>query len=434
MPTGCRRPARPTRARTPRALRRALARIALVVLGGLAGAPAGVDAQAPVPPDPREQARRLVVMVDGRFDDEATRGAGLVIGTRGDRLYVATAYHVVRRDGAIARDVTVRLLSVPGQRLVATVLEHADRVLDLAVLSVAGERGQPPSTAGIPFASLGVPRELKLGDPLFAVGHPLGTAWGDNLTPYLFRKSDGDQLVFEALSIQVGHSGGGLFDQRWRLVGMVVRDEPPNAVALSIERIVGRLADWGYPIALAVPPASAGAGGPGDRPSGATTPPPRPPVAGPSGAVAADDLRARVETALKARQIEGLAIAVEDDTTIGLSGTVDDPNLVRNALGTVRAVRGVRVIAYRFFVRGRQDIRPPGGPSIAPDVLRARVQHNLSQSRISTVRAAVSPALGVHLTGTVGTDIDLLRAIGVARSAGARGLSYEIDVVGRLGR
>jgi hypothetical protein len=97
-------------------------------------------------------------------------------------------------------------------------------------------------------------------------------------------------------------------------------------------------------------------------------------------------------------------------------------------------VRGVRSVTYRFAVRGRQDGRPPAGPSIAPDVLRARVQHNLAQSRIPAVQIAVSPALGVHLSGTVASDIDLVRVISVARSAGARAITYEIDVVGRQGR
>jgi osmotically-inducible protein OsmY len=425
-----------------------LARIALVAFLALAAAPAPLDAQVPAAlPEAREQARRLVVMVDGRFEDEATRGAGIVIGTWGDRLYLATAYHVVRRDGAVARDVTVRLLTVPGQRFPATVLEHADRWLDLAVLSVVGERGQPPGIAGIPFASLGAPRELKLGDPLFAVGNPLGTAWGDNLTPYLFRKSDGDQFAFEALSIQVGHSGGGVFDRGWRLVGMVVRDEPPDAVALSIERIVGRLADWGYPIALTVPPATGtgatgtsatGTGAPADGSgSSAQTPPftrPSQPSTGAPAGPAGDDLRARVVTALKARQIEGLAVDLEDDTTVSLAGAISDPQIVRTAISTARSVRGVRSVTYRFAVRGRQDGRPPAGPSIAPDVLRARVQHNLAQSRIPAVQIAVSPALGVHLSGTVASDIDLVRVISVARSAGARAITYEIDVVGRQGR
>ncbi len=54
--------------------------------------------------------------------------------------------------------------------------------------------------------------------------------------------------------MQQGHSGGGLFNENWELVGLIKQDQPPNAVAIRIEAVIDQLKQWGYTVALSRAP------------------------------------------------------------------------------------------------------------------------------------------------------------------------------------
>ena len=236
------------------------------LLIGLVFAPGPVAAQM----SGQAEAEHIVVMVRARFDTEEQWGAGLVVGARAGRLYIVTANHVVRRAATVAH-VTVSLRTLPGEWHPARVLDHADRHLDVAMLVVVGQPGQPIAGGPLPFAILGSPETLNVGDDLRAIGNPLGSAWHVNLTPFKYRKADGDRFSFEAPLVQKGHSGGGVFGPGWRLMGMLVHDEPPDGVAVSISRLVARLKDWGYPVDLTKPMAPPSAA---SEPTAGSSPPP----------------------------------------------------------------------------------------------------------------------------------------------------------------
>lgn len=225
-------------------LRHGLVLAQLLVGIGLTPTPGGAQAGG------REEAEHIVVMVRARFDTEEQLGAGLVIGTRAGRTYIATANHVVRRGGTVASDVSVTLRGLPGESQAARVLDHADRRLDLAVLAVVGQPGQGLHGGPLPFAILGSLEAPKVGDDLYVLGNPLGNPWHVNLSPFKYRKADGDRFTFEAPLVQKGHSGGGVFDKSWQLIGMLVSDEPPDGVAVPMNRVVAQLKDWGYPVDL----------------------------------------------------------------------------------------------------------------------------------------------------------------------------------------
>lgn len=357
-----------------------------------------------------EQAQTLVVMIDGQLEGEATWGAGLVVGERAGALYVVTANHVVRRGSAIAQNLRVKLRSLPGERLPVRILEDMDRQLDLAVVAVSIQN-QPSASAGIAFRLLGSPRNLRRGDSVYAIGYANSVEWSSNLTPYRYRDSDGDEFSFEALSIKQGHSGGGVFDEQWRLIGMVLRDQPPDGGALSIERILGLLKKWGYPLALAVPSPAA---------------PSRPgaPV-GPS----TGDLREQVLTSLKAHQIRGLGVNVDPQSIVALEGTLPDAAAMNTAVNATRQVRGIRGVVYNILVRGSGRGRP--GPAVPPDVLQAKIVHSLNRFGLPALRVDVDPALNVALSGSVGSPQELSRALSVVNVPGSRSVAYEIAVVGR---
>lgn len=72
--------------------------------------------------EPKEEARRMIVMVRCTLGGAETLGAGIVVGSRSDRLYIATANHVVRRGLHEAEHLRVELRSLPGEVIEANLL------------------------------------------------------------------------------------------------------------------------------------------------------------------------------------------------------------------------------------------------------------------------------------------------------------------------
>jgi serine protease Do len=112
----------------------------------------------------------------------------------------------------------LRVVSVDGRAHAARVLD-ASRRLDLALLDVAGAELAP--------APIGPSARLRVGELVFAVGHPWGQPWvvtvgvvsglgalpipgGAGLAPYI--RSD--------VRLAPGNSGGALLDARGEVVGL----------------------------------------------------------------------------------------------------------------------------------------------------------------------------------------------------------------------
>ena len=195
-------------------------------------------------------AKQLIVMIDGEIQGRHAIGAGIIIGSGADRLYIATANHVVRQGPKKLEQIRVRLKFLPGEEIEAEVLSDFDRDLDLAVLSVKGVKALAIPLEIIPFQLVGAAAGLKRGDEVFTIGYPRGARWQVNVSPDRIADNTGDQLTFESLLVANGHSGGGLFDKDWNLVGMITADQPPNGVAVRIDRVLERLKRWDYPVKL----------------------------------------------------------------------------------------------------------------------------------------------------------------------------------------
>lgn len=197
------------------------------------------------------EAKRLIVMIDGEFRrGQPTIGAGIIVGSAADRLYIATANHVVRQGSKILQVVRVRLWFLPGKEIEAEVLIDFDWGLDLAVLSVKGVQALAIPLESIPFQLVGAAAGLKRGDEVFTIGYPRGASWQVNVSPDRIAENLGDTLKFESQLVASGHSGGGLFDKDWNLVGMITADQPPNGVAVRIDRILEQMKRWNYPVEL----------------------------------------------------------------------------------------------------------------------------------------------------------------------------------------
>ena len=196
------------------------------------------------------EAKQLIVMINGEIQGRQVIGSGIIIGSGADRLYIATANHVVRQGPKKLEQVQVRFKFLPGQEIGAEVLSDFDRDLDLAVLSVKGVQALAIPLEEIPFQLVGTPAGLKRGDEVFTIGYPRGTRWQVNVSPDLIAGTIGDKLEFESQLVANGHSGGGLFDRDWNLVGMITADQPPNGVAVRIDRVIQQMKRWDYPVEL----------------------------------------------------------------------------------------------------------------------------------------------------------------------------------------
>lgn len=166
---------------------------------------AAAFAEAPAEDAQRVFAKVAPSVVTVRVLDEqgvdAAQGSGVVVGAG----LVATNCHVVREAASL------RVASVTGQFAGKWVRQDPQR--DICILAVDG--------LSAPEASLRSAASLVVGEPVFAVGNPLGfgVAVSSGLVAAVDTKN-GPPVVIASAAQSPGSSGGGLFDREGRLVGI----------------------------------------------------------------------------------------------------------------------------------------------------------------------------------------------------------------------
>jgi Trypsin-like peptidase domain len=199
-----------------------------------------------------EVAGRRVVMIRGTLEGEATVGAGIIAGWGNERVYIFTANHVVRarKTGALAENLTVEFRDLPGELIHALPpLRDWDNERDLAMLAIESRLLPRDLLENLPPLNLGEVNALRRGDRVFAIGYKDGEPW-NILSLSEFSELELDTIVFATASIDVGASGGGLYNENWELIGMVTDTQTSEARAVRIDRITELLQQWGYPINL----------------------------------------------------------------------------------------------------------------------------------------------------------------------------------------
>lgn len=189
-----------------------------------------------------------LVMLTAEFDEgPAQNGAGVIFGSAAGRIYIATANHVIRSGPNTAKSVKAFVKGRPGESFAVKILEHSDPILDLAVAAIT----DPDALGQKPAARiLGDSATLKRGDKVWSTGYPQSRRWYSRPAPDHIQRSAVDSIRFDSPFISAGYSGGGLFDERGHLVGIIKQDAPPEGVAIPIERVLERLREWGYPIEI----------------------------------------------------------------------------------------------------------------------------------------------------------------------------------------
>ena len=150
----------------------------------------------------------------GGTSESTGAGSGVIIHEDG---YILTCHHVV--DGA--SEVTVTLSD--GTSKYAAALVGSDEASDLAVLKIQPKEAQP-----LTAAKHGKSGYLVVGEHVVAIGNPLGTLGGTvtdgiiSATERQVQTENGNMTLLQTnAAINSGNSGGGLFNLKGELIGIV---------------------------------------------------------------------------------------------------------------------------------------------------------------------------------------------------------------------
>jgi len=184
-----------------------------------------------------DEARDLVVRIDAYLQglDLPSFGAGIVIAApTTTELYVVTAKHVVEDGARFDVSLAFRPDAVRAGRVLWV---SEDR--DIAVLSISVPEDDVTRVRGS-FTRLGNPRALSARSDVYPVGCPSGDCW---LQPTADQVTTPGPVVleFQSAFVREGHSGGGLFDDTWELVGMVTQGDLRRAEAVPVDLLLSEV-------------------------------------------------------------------------------------------------------------------------------------------------------------------------------------------------
>ena len=142
-------------------------------------------------------------------------GSGFIISSDG---YVITNDHVIQGETSIwiirfkrGKDGAIDKEKLSKVRIVAT-----NRYADLALLKIEGAKD-------LPHVYIGDSRQLKSGQPVYAIGNPHGLdrTVSEGILSTLNRAIEGLPHLQTTAAVNPGNSGGPLFDLQGRVVGVV---------------------------------------------------------------------------------------------------------------------------------------------------------------------------------------------------------------------
>ncbi|TDL32026.1 PDZ domain-containing protein [Jeotgalibacillus sp. S-D1] len=169
---------------------------------------------------------------------EAGTGSGVIYKKEGDNAFIVTNHHVI--EGAEQVEVTL----ADGSKLEAKVL-GSDIWTDLAVLQVDGKSIET-------VAEFGDSKALKPGEPVIAIGNPLGLQFSGSVTTGVVSgvertipvdvNKDGapdwqSEVIQTDAAINPGNSGGALVNIQGQLIGinsMKIAESSVEGIGLAI--------------------------------------------------------------------------------------------------------------------------------------------------------------------------------------------------------
>lgn len=175
---------------------------------------------------------------------DAGTGSGVIYKKAGNRAFVVTNHHVINGANQIEVSMT------DGSRVPARVL-GSDALTDLAVLEIASEHVSK-------VAEFGDSDAVKPGEPVIAIGNPLGLQFSGSVTQGIISGTNrvvpqdlnGDgtadwqsEVIQTDAAINPGNSGGALVNIAGKLIGinsMKIAQEAVEGIGLSIPVNIAR--------------------------------------------------------------------------------------------------------------------------------------------------------------------------------------------------
>ncbi|WP_417896678.1 S1C family serine protease [Bacillus safensis] len=169
---------------------------------------------------------------------EAGSGSGVIYKKKGDTFYIVTNHHVIK--GANQLEVSLH----DGTRIGAN-LVGSDQLMDLAVLTVKSDKIKKT-------AAFGNSDHVKPGEPVIAIGNPLGLEFAGSVTQGVISgteraipvDSNGDgqtdwnaEVLQTDAAINPGNSGGALINMDGKVIGinsMKIAESEVEGIGLSI--------------------------------------------------------------------------------------------------------------------------------------------------------------------------------------------------------
>ena len=157
-----------------------------------------------------EKVNPSIVGVQSMVDSGISQGTGIIMSRDG---YIITNAHV------IAGSRRLEVLYHDGTSVNALLVGY-DGSTDLAVLKVAGKN--------LPVADFGDSTALRVGDPAYAIGNPLGTELQGTMTEGIISATDRTMtvgtgevaLLQTTAALNPGNSGGALVNSAGQVVGI----------------------------------------------------------------------------------------------------------------------------------------------------------------------------------------------------------------------
>ena len=164
---------------------------------------------------PQELYRKVlpsIVCVEAESSQGYSVGSGVIMSASG---YIITNYHVIEKS------ISIEVMLLSDQSYYEAVVIGFDEELDIAILKVDADDLVP--------AVFGDSDQLQVGDPVYAIGNPMGYLYGtmtDGIVSSLARQVEvGDlnmTMIQTTAALNSGNSGGALVDACGRVVGITV--------------------------------------------------------------------------------------------------------------------------------------------------------------------------------------------------------------------
>ena len=150
----------------------------------------------------------------------ASSGSGIIIGENETEIVIATNYHVISGSDEI-------VITFADGSTATAYNKGSNPDMDLAVIAVQLESLTPETKSSIAVAQLGNSDELKLGQPVIAIGNALG--YGQSVTTGVVSAIDRQISMEDGVTgsfiqtdaaINPGNSGGALLNMNGQVIGI----------------------------------------------------------------------------------------------------------------------------------------------------------------------------------------------------------------------